>query len=351
MPKPNQQTARRAQEAEPVITVDLGQSDPNKAVQRSTRPRSDIARSVNDDEGGEENTDTRTNGWAERSKEVNRRLARQARSLNRTFDQKLADREAEHQRQLSDLRKDMDKLTLERGSGDQAKADADHERAMGELRTKLEAAIEAGNSAQQAQLTADMQRLEAKYWASKAAAAGVVQREQRTEQERQQQQRPAPKAGQPTAAGSRFILANEVWWEDPDYAIEKQAAGLIFAQLRDEEDYDANSDDTFKEVARRLKKKFPELEVVTSKGKKPKPEDDDDDDDELGGGEREARRAPTGAVQDRGEDAANNRASSMTLTNADISTMRKSDLDPNNNKHVLQYMREKQAYESAEASH
>jgi len=248
VPKPNQQTARRAQEAEPVITVDLGQSDPNKAVQRSTRPRSDIARSVNDDEGGEENTDTRTNGWAERSKEVNRRLARQARSLNRTFDQKLADREAEHQRQLSDLRKDMDKLTLERGSGDQAKADADHERAMGELRTKLEAAIEAGNSAQQAQLTADMQRLEAKYWASKAAAAGVVQREQRTEQERQQQQRPAPKAGQPTAAGSRFILANEVWWEDPDYAIEKQAAGLIFAQLRDEEDYDANSDDTFKAI-------------------------------------------------------------------------------------------------------
>ena len=335
--------------AEPAITVDLGESDPNKAVTRSTRPRSDIARSVADNDGSGDETDTSTSGCAERSKEVNRRLARQARSLNRTFDQKLADREAEHQRQLSDLRKDMDKLRLERGDGDAAKVDADHERAMAELKAKLEAAIEAGNSAQQAQITADMQRKEGEYWAKKAAAAGVAQREQRTDPDRQQQQQRQPKPGQPTAAGSRFILANEAWWEDPDYAIEKQAAGLIFAQLRDEEDYDANSDETFREVAKRLKAKFPQLEVV-SNGKKPKPEDDDDD-EELGGGEgAETRRAPSGALQDRGAGGANN-GGRMTLSNADIATMRQSDLDPNNNKHVLQFMREKQAYESAEASH
>lgn len=343
MPKANRQTSATEQEAETEISVDLGNNDPKTAVTRRERPRSELAASVNEREEGGNSTEARA--WAERNKEVRKRLARQERSFN----QRLADQQAEFQRQLTDERARVDKLLLDRGGNDPAAADAAHTQAIAALQAKLEEAIEKGDSKEQAKITVEMTRLDNAYWAKKATQAGVVQRETRTDTKEQRQQQQQPRPGTPTAAGSRFILANEDWWEDPDYEIEKAAAGTIYGKLTKDDGYDANSDDTFKEVGKRLKAKFPNLEVAGVKPK-PKPDEDEDEDEDLTDqATRTTRRAATGSMPDRGEANNRNRSQRRTLTQAEIQTMRSVDMDPNNNAHVLRFLREAQAYDAQEA--
>lgn len=339
MPKPNRQTAREAQEGEE-ISVDLNEADPNKAVQRRERPRSDLAASANErDEDG----NGRVSDWADRSKEVNKRIGR----VTRSFEQKMAEQQAEFQRQLSEERARVDKLLLERGGG-AGNADAAHEAKVKEVTAKLEAAIEQGNSAEQAKLTAELTRLENQYWAKKAADAGVAQRETHTNGATTAATRTA-KPGGPTAAGSRFILANEGWWSDPEFEIEKTAAGTIYARLvrkveEGGEGMDANDDETFAAVAAELRRKFPDLDVATAGKKRRAVAADEDEDLDR---EISTRRAASGAIQDRGQGGAT-RSMRRTLTAKEIETMRKADLDPANNAHVLAFLREDQAYAAQE---
>jgi hypothetical protein len=333
---------RRAPET--VISVDLSESDGTKAVTRHTKAP-DIAQNVRDDqEGGKQYTP------AERK--MFTRLSRYQRNITKQFDQKLADQEARHQREMTELRKQYEGVSVERG-GDQAAA-TEHERAMQVLQEKLAAANEKGDSAEAARITAEMIKADGAYHAK---LSGTKQRADTTGATQQRQVPVSKPAGTgPTPAGSRFILANEDWWEDPDFSIEKAAASQIYIQLMNDEGYDANSDETFQEVARRLKEKFRDLPVVAGKRRAADPGDDDGDDDDDDDDARERdrgenrRRAPTAAMQDRGQATqrrqrgANDRRS---LTNQEMETMRKVGLNPDNDKDVMQFVREAQAMEAS----
>lgn len=338
-------------ESETEISVDTNAADPTKAV---TRRNTDIAAAARGDDEGD-----KPKSKAER--EMIKRMTRLGKNLERQFDQRLAAREADWQRERSDLTKKLDRLSVE-GTGADDAADVAHSAALKALQEKLEAAYEKGDSKASAALTLEISQLDAKYWAAKAAKAGVATREESVDRGSQQQQ-PQSRAGKgPTVAGSRFIKANEEWWEDPDYLAEQASANAIFIQLTQKEGFDPKDQETFVEVAKQLKAKFPKLEVKA--GRKG---GDDDDDDELddpdaerdrgddrdrdrGGdeGSRTQRRAAAGGFQDRGAANARNRGGQQTLTKQDIQTMKDCRLDPDNDKDVVQFMRERTALENAE---
>lgn len=336
--------SRRAPET--VISVDLSESDGTKAVTRQTRP-ADIAASVRDDQGG---GDRQNYSPAERK--MFTRMSRFQKNISKQFDQKLADQEARHQQELSALRKQYEGVSVER-QGD-AEAASAHEKAMKLLEEKLAAANEKGDSIEAARITKEMIQADGAYHAK---LSGTKQRADTgggagggTQQ--QQQQRPAG----PTPAGSRFILANEEWWEDPEFAIEKQAASTIYLELMNNEGYEANSDETFAEVAKRLKAKFRDLPVVAGKrGRQAEPGDgDDDDDDDLDQRDRDQdrgqnrRRAPAAAMQDRGEPSQRRQSGNRrTLTDQEITTMKKVGMNPDNDKDVVQFLREAVAMEAS----
>lgn len=363
----NESQARVAPER--VISVDLSQADPKKAIERSA-PRSDISAHVRDDD--DRGSDRR--GAPKRSKteeELFKRMTRMQRSLTKNFDQKLASQQAEHQRELAALRQRYESgVEVERGGAAQLK-DA-HEKAMAELERQLADANEKGDSAGIARITAAMIKADGEYHAK---LTGTQVRKDVTGEDpnRGGQQRQAPAAKGPTPAGSRFILANEDWWEDPDHEIEKAAASTIFLGLVQNEGFSDNDDETFKEVAKRLKEKFPDLPVMAARGKKVRasdrdrddgarderddgPGDGDDDDEDEEGRDRDRDRdrnegrgrAPAMRVTDRG--AGNGRiqnGSRRTLTSEEIATMRKVGLNPESDKDVMSFMKEAVAMEQA----
>lgn len=331
------------------ISVDLSAADPAKAVTR--RDGKDIARSVR--EAAEQDAPP-TRSKAER--EMFKRMRKLEQNLERQFDQRLANKEAEWQRERSDLTQRLDKLSLDQGGSDD-KADAAHESAIAALRAKLEASYEKGDSKESAELTLQISKLDAQFWAKKAHAAGVTTRETAATTERaaggQQQQKPAPANKGPTRAGARFISANDDWWDDPDFAVEQSATNTIYLGLL-EEGFDAKSEETYKEVARRLKAKFPKLPVQAGR-RDPDEEDDADDEDAHDGdrpGETRPRRgAPAARLEDRGGGSSRprERSTSRTLTPEEIATMKACRLDPDNDRDVVQFLREAVALEASQA--
>ncbi len=326
------------------ISVDLNAADPDKAVTR--RSGSDIARAARDDGDG------RTKG----EKELFKRMNRLERNLTKQFDQRLADREAAWQAERSELQAKLDKVGLDRDGDD--KADASHEAAINALKAKLEAAYETGNSKESSEITLQISRLDAQYWAKKAKDAGVATRET-ADPNAGKGGAGQPKRSGPTVAGSRFIRANDDWWEDPDFKVERAAADAIYLDLVQNEGFDPKDSETFKQVAKELNKKFPELKAQGG-GRKGPGDDEGEDDEDLeqrgeGDGEREPhrnRRAPAGNLQDRGAGAGNGGRGSgnhMTLTPQDRKTMTDCRLDPDNDRDVVQFLREAQALERAQA--
>jgi hypothetical protein len=340
---------RRAPETE--ISVDLAEGDPSKAVARRAKPQGDIAAGVRDNaEGGDRK-------YSDSDREMFKRMTRYQKNITREFNQKLADQEARHKQEMSELRTRYEAISVERG-GDQEAAGA-HEKAMKALEEQLAAANEKGDSQAAARITAEMIRTDGAYHArlsgtkQRADTGGGAQQQQPARQE----QRPAPQG--PTGAGARFINAND-WWDDPEFTAEKAAAGAIFLQLRDEEGYDANSDATFREVAERLKEKFPKMaKMIQTAGKRRAadpdagPGDDDGDEEEdLQRGERQEsrRRAPAGNMQDRGANSGHrNNGNRRTLTSEEIKTMRAVNLNPDNDRDVVQFLREAVALDAAGA--
>jgi hypothetical protein len=318
------------------ISVDLNAADPDKAVTR--RASSDIAQ-------GARERDTDAHGRSKIEQQLFKRMGRIERNLTKQFDQQMANREAEWQRERSELQSRLEKINLDRGGDDQA--DAAHDAAIAALKAKLEASYEKGDSQASADITLQISKLDAQYWAKKAQAAGVTTRETAAAPTRQEAARPAPKTG-PTVAGSRFIRANEDWWEDPDYAAENGACNAIYIKLVTQEGFDPKSDETFKEVAKQLKAKFPKLDVHAGRRG---PDDDDDDDDDEGRreGERETRRAAAANIADRGGsgDSGHRNGNRRSLTAEDIKTMRDCRLDPDNDRDVVQFLKEAVALEAA----
>jgi len=334
--------------SETVIRVDMNAADPDKAVTR-TSPK-DIAAGVRDDA----DTDTRQ-PRTKAEKELFKRMGRLERNLTRQFDQQRADDEARHQRELSELREQVKKVQVDR-TGDDA-ADAAHETAINALKDKLMAAHEKGDSQAAADITLAISKLDAQFWAKKAQAAGVTTRETTSTDPNKgatktnQQQR----AGKgPTAAGSRFITANEDWWDDPAFEAEQSTANTIYLRLVEKEGFDPKSDETFKEIARQVKAKFPDLDIHAGRDDPaPGPGDGDDDDDEESRqqqrtqGQGRQRRAAAGNLQDRGPANNRNSGGTRTLTPEERKTMEACRLDPNNDRDVVQFLREAAAMEAS----
>ncbi len=325
------------------ISVDLNAADPDKAVTR--RAASDIARDAKDDRSGD--------GRTKAEKELFKRMGRLERNLSKQFDQRMAEREAEWQRERSDLQAKLDKVAIDRDGDD--KADAAHEAAIAALKAKLEASYEKGDSQESAAITLQISRLDAQYWAKKAKDAGVTTRET-TDTTQRQTPTAQPKRSGPTVAGSRFIRANEDWWEDPEFKIERAAADAIYLDLVQNEGFDPKDAETFKEVAKKLNKKFPELKALAGGRRGPGDDDDGDDEDLEQGGRGEGddrdtqrRRAPAANLQDRGGQGNRNDGDRRSLTAQDRKTMTDCRLDPDNDRDVVQFLREAQALERAQA--
>lgn len=329
--------------SEIAISVDMNEADTSKAVTR--RNAADIAQGVRDD------AEDRPRTKAE--KELFKRMGRLERNLTKQFDQQRAADQAEHQRELSALRERLDKVNVERGGQDDA-ADAAHDVAIGVLKDKLAAAYEKGDSQASADITLQISKLDAQFWAKKAAAAGVTTREaagaaetaRRHEQQRLSPQQEGRRDQGPTAAGARFIKANDEWWEDPDFHVETAAANAIYLNLVNE-GFDAKDSETYKEVAKQMKVKFPSLDVQS--GRKGRAADDaDDENGETQGNERQERH-PAAAVrmEDRGASSHYNRGGARTLTKQEIETMKACRLDPESDKDVVTFLKEAVALESA----
>ena len=157
MPLSESSLAAEDGEQETGIQVDLDSDDPGKSVTRVRQSRAPAAKQPPLD------------SYQQRmSRDMKKRMAR----LEGSFNQKLAEQQAEFQRQLAERDKRLE--ALKRGDSDAPGADdAAHEKAMEELQAKLIEAQESGNSAEVARLTRQMTTLDGKFWASKAAKAGV----------------------------------------------------------------------------------------------------------------------------------------------------------------------------------
>jgi hypothetical protein len=326
------------------ISVDLNAADPAKAVTR--RDSKDIAKGVRD-AADRDAAPTRTPG----ERAMYKRMSNLEKNLERQFDQRLANKEAEWQRERSEMKERLDKLSLDRGDGSD-KADAAHESAIAVLKAKLEAAYEKGDSKESADITLQISKLDAQFWAKKAAAAGVATRETADPNKgttQQQQQQPANKTTGPTRAGARFISANEEWWDDADFKVEQAATQAIYIDLVNQEGFDPKSPETYKEVARQLKAKFPSLAVKSGR-RGPEDDDEEEDDDTSEGRPQTRRQAPSARIEDRGNGSRpRDRGTQRTLTQEEIATMKACRLDPDNDRDVVQFLREAVALEAAQS--
>lgn len=335
------------------ISVDLNEADPSKAVdRRATTARSDIA------EGREQEREDRGASRTPAEREMFKRMRRMQLNMGKQFDQRVANLEAQHQRETAQLKARLDQLSVDRGGGADAAADAAHEAAINALRGELEQAYEKGDSAKSAEITLKISKLDAQFWAKKAQAAGQVSREDTARQASSQERQAARpgKATGPTAKGSRFITANEEWWEDPDFQVEKDAVNSMFVNLRDQEGFDPNDVEMYREIVRRLKPKFPKVDFRTGMPRTGADDDEglDEPDDELDEETSQARetrssqrRAPSARLEDRGQAGDRQRSNRRTVTAAEMETMRKCGLDPDKDRDVVQFLREVIADEAA----
>lgn len=315
-----------------IVDVNLDEKDASKAIER--RKEAHLPPS-------EEERDDPETRFLNRSSAVKKRINR----IQRQFDQRMAERDAEHQREISALREDFNKLGA-RKVETVAPDEAAHDRAIAALQSDLAAAHEAGESKKVAELTAKINRLEGEYWHKKTVAQMGAQEKPAavTPPAARQEQSRVPTG--PTATAKKWMRANE-WWDDPDFAGERAYANAIFAQLVEDDEMDADDPDTFKELGKRMAKKFKDLEVIDPEAKrgkrKPKDEDDEDEEEELE--VRGNKRAPVMQV-DRGT-AQVRRGRGVTLNASDTAAMKQFGLDPNDDAHVLRWAAEKQATEEA----
>jgi hypothetical protein len=295
------------------IEVDMDASD-DKAVTRN--PVSSKARPAGS---------ARDQAWLDKSKDVQKRIGR----MQRSFDQRMADQQAEFQRQLSAQRDEFIKLRAPTDAG----ADADektHDEAVALLQEALEAAQERGDSKAVARTTAELSTLNAKYWSAKTAKmTGSPATAAKT----------APSgARQPTQAGKKWTDANTEWWNDitdTDSASARGMANNLHAKFISEGS-DPNTDAHYEKIRRLIAKRFPEVNTITTV--KRKELDDEGEDVDTEADEGAARRVVQPRIQDRGNPS-NRRSNVRTLSAKDLKDMRAVNLDPNNNKHVVAYLK------------
>jgi hypothetical protein len=327
-----------AAEQETGVTVDLDNPDSSKAVLRQRTRTPNPSRPPGPKDWARERADT--------SKEVKSRLAR----MTNRFNQQLADQEAAHQRQIAELRREFSGTKVKTEDTDDAVEK--HQQAMDALQAKLEEAQERGDSKEVAKITREMSSLEGKFWAAQTNKQTGAR--QRTETPPAASTDPAarPNGGtqrQPTKAGVAWAKANADWWNDTvdDIACDaRDYANRVHKRRLEEGDGDPEDPTYFEEIGDMVRKRFPEIEVKSTvraqpRGKGPGDDDDDDDDDDSATQQRNSRpmmpnRGPPSKRQDL-----------QTLTRADQATMRSVGMNPDNDKHVVQFLKSKR--EEAEA--
>jgi hypothetical protein len=297
------------------IEVDMDASD-DKAVTRT--PPSSKARPAGS---------AREQAWMDKSKDVQKRMSR----MQRSFDQRMADQEASFQRQLGLQREEFLKARPTSDTavdGDEVKHDA----AMALLQEVLEAAQERGDSKAVAKATADMSTANAKFWSAKTqkmtgAPTKVT---------------PAVQQKAPTQAGKRWTDANTEWWNDitdTDSASARGMANNLHAKFISEGS-NPDTDEHYEKIRKLIAKRFPEVSTVTT-FKKADPGDEDGGED--GGDANEGRRVVKANLPNRGTNQP--RRNVQTLTKQDIATMRAVNLDPNSNKAVVEFLKQKNLIE------
>lgn len=287
-------------------------------------------------------SDFNVDEWEQKNRHVKKRLAQQARSFN----QQMADQEAEHKRQLAIRDARLDKL--ERGGQTDDQADATHQKIMDEFEAKIAAAQEEGDSKQVASLTRAMSTADAKFWSEKTARATGGAAKVDAAKAADGAQARAATVIQPSKAGQKWAKANEDWFDDKTDRTCVAARAFANALYKDKIDAgdDKDEDEFYEEIRKEVERRFPELETVsTLKSRRQDPDDDDDDDDVQQRREPAARRSASISIPDRG-DASKNRTNRLaTITAAEQREMKKVGLDPLNNKHVMQYVRERNQME------
>lgn len=300
------------------IEVDMDASD-EKAVTRTPTSKARPAGT------------SRDQAWMEKSKDVQKRMSR----MQRSFDQRMADQEASFQRQLATQRDEFLKMrpgTDTAVDGDEAKHDA----AMVLLQEVLEAAQERGDSKAVAKATAEMSSANAKFWSAKTAKLAAPPKVTPN---------PNAQSNKPSAAGKRWTDANTEWWNDitdTDSAAARGMANNLHAK-QISEGSDPETDEHYEKIRRLVAKRFPEVTTVTTVKKLRQGDPGDEEDGEDGGDANETRRIVKANLADRGSPQL--RRNVQTLTKADIATMRAVNLDPNSNKAVVEFLKQKNLIE------
>jgi hypothetical protein len=325
-------------EQETGIQVDLDSDDPKKSVTR-VRPRAAATNKPRN--WGQERADT--------SKEVKKRLDR----IQRTFQQQRAEDQAEFQRQLAERDKRIEALA--RGGSDAPSADdAQHQTQMDALQEKLIDAQERGDSREAAKITREMSTLDAKFWAAKAAKAGVVDKTNQSGTDKPAAATGGAAAGrQPTKAGVAWAKANGDWWNDTvdEIAIDARAYATSIHQRKLRDGEDPEDPQYFEEIGQMVKRRFPELDVKAAVRRRAAnqiddPDEADGEDETLDMAEhRNPRRAAPPSLPNRGAVPRGSR-NIQTLSHNDIRTMKEVGLNPDDNKHVVEFLRSKNEVEA-----
>lgn len=324
--------------------VHLDEKDASKAIER----RRDEELPPVEDDGGDSAISAREREWVDRSKAVAKRMGR----LNRQFNQRLAEEQAERQREREDFQRQIDSLKADRGAP-QAVDESRHNSEMADLERQLEAAHEKGESAQVAKLTREMSRKDAEFLAAKQRQLMGTQTREREQPRAQTPSRrdlPAPGVITP---GKRWMDSQD-WWDDGEHVAEQGAAIAIDKALI-ADGSDPNDPAHYREINRRLKKNFPKLEIGAPFKSKRQDEDEDDEDDveegddaplddedEVKPGKKAVnkKRPPVPSFSQQSQQSTSRRGSrAVVLTQQDRAEMRKFKLDPDDDKDVMEWAR------------
>lgn len=310
------------------LLVNLAESDPKKAIERSEL--------ATNDEGGEERT---PRNHKERKDEFAKRIGR----LERNFDQRIAERDAEHQRELREMRGEINGLKAKRVDADAAADEATHNAKIEDLEGKLADALEAGDSKLTAKLQSAIAAEHARFASAQTARAmgEAYEKDQATK-------RGGDDTGQrgngPAPMGKRFLSANADWWNDPVNRRKRAAVVDIDKELL-AEDYDPNTAEYYEELQARFSEEYPDFEIALPgerRAKRRQQVDDDDDDDLTMNGPRRTAVRTLSASANRGSSTRTvNSRGQVVLNKSDIANMQKWGFDPDKPADVLTYVAER----------
>lgn len=332
--------------------VNLDAKDMSEAIERRQEPA--LLLSKDDDDSSVSDPAPKSGDSREWRKRVSR--------INRRFSQQNADMEARHQREMRNMRDEIDALRARReapantGAQDQVAHDAH----ISALTVQLEAAIEAGNTKEQVRLQTLITRTDNQFWAKQRGAEASQQNDEREkEEQRRTRARQAAEAasaannggGKVSKEGQRWARANEDWFDDDEFAVERDAAIRYDNDLL-LEGSDPESQEHYVELVRRLKKKFPALETSMPRGYEDLESEEDEDerpparrareDDELEDAPRKkaGRKPPVPGFRNGLEQQQPQRRVAgrrVVLTADDRANMIRFKLDPTNDADVRAY--------------